>query len=279
MMDAHPPNSDNALPGPSQLNEEDSNGRDCVASQLGLSRGEFKLWLRSAAVQPHLRMWRRHCIDGSEHFRNGMKWIDTGYFYAADGLEIDLALLIIMGGSSDFHPEETDTSESGTMGRWLGCVEKIVGENEGEGMVLDGMKEKSGRYADEIVVEMLCLIFHSVAHRGPASVWLESIEKADGKDREETEDAKEKVRNAPNASMSTPLAQAPGRSSLPDNETPGKQTQMPTPETVRPKKILRGVGRVRAASSCRWVQKWMDGLPHFEAREPEDGSGGSDMSE
>jgi len=176
----------------SRLEPYDSNGRLYLADQLGWSRKQLETWITSITVQPHLRLWYQICIGSPRRFNDAVDWInggEGGYYYNEEGLEEDLLLLCLSDGSADLDTSvpshETDatpfdnakksTTDWPTQAIWARAAWRIVHANKQPGQAFASSVNTHTAACYSFVIDLLCLAFHSIAHRGAASVYTELI--------------------------------------------------------------------------------------------------------
>lgn len=168
----------------------DSNGRDFVASELNLTRTQLELWLALPTVHPYLHTWYNLCILGRKRFRDGRDWIETGeegYFYGKGGLEEDLLLMCLGTGNAEdieevaggFLDYGTLTGSWLTQELWARTVWRIVQSNRGLGRAFEKKVMEHPAAAYGIVIDILTIAFHSIAHRGGDSIWHNLIMNGD----------------------------------------------------------------------------------------------------
>jgi len=175
-----------------RLTVYDSNGRDALASTLNWSRTQLETWLTSPTVRPHLRLWYRTCIENERRYNEGIEWINTGekgYYYNPSDLEEDVLLECfgegiaggspeleaMIGGTVGFATEGIKTASWTTVELWARTAWRIVQNNMDAGQVFEqaALKHPAACYA--AVIDLLCIAFHSIAHRGAASCYRDLI--------------------------------------------------------------------------------------------------------
>ena len=176
-----------------RLGTYDSNGRDYLSSIIGWTRAKFEEWLHSDTVRPHVRQWYLDCISDSDRFNDGIEWINTGstgYFYEEHDLEKDLLLMCLNAGSDglhancgdataiDFAAPDVDTEGWITPELWARTAWRIVNDNCSQGQVFEQAIVDRPAFAYGFVGEILCVAFHSIAHRGVDSVYLALVKDA-----------------------------------------------------------------------------------------------------
>lgn len=170
-----------------RLGTPDSNGRDYLSSKLGWIRVTFEDWIYSSTVRPHLQDWYGLCISNSSRFNDVADWVNTGekgYFYNEHDLEDDLLLLCLGAGddgnieacvaeaSLDFVRDTPSPQGWITQELWARTAWRITQANRECGQIFHFAIQDRPAAAYGIVIEMLCIVFHSVAFRGSASVYL-----------------------------------------------------------------------------------------------------------
>ncbi|KAK5134488.1 hypothetical protein LTR08_006405 [Meristemomyces frigidus] len=159
---------------------DDPNGRVYLASLLSWPRHRLETWLTSPTVRPHLQLWYRLCISNSRRFNDAVEWINTGpkgYYFHTDDLEEDLLLMCLGEGNDgyDYVERKARTEWWITQEVWARTAWRIVQANAGEKEVFELMVEERPAGAYGFVIEVLCLAFHSIAHRGKGSCYVELI--------------------------------------------------------------------------------------------------------
>lgn len=170
-----------------RLGTPDSNGRDYLSSKLGWTRSTFEEWLYSVTVRPHLQEWYSLCITANTRFNDAVDWInigEKGYFYNEHNLEDDLLLMCLCAGddgkiqacavdnSIDFASAKPSSHCWTTQELWARTAWRITQANRATGQIFHFAMQDRPAAAYGLVVEMLCITFHSVAHRGVGSVYL-----------------------------------------------------------------------------------------------------------
>lgn len=170
----------------------DSNGRDALASTLGWTRAQLESWLASATVRPHLRLWYRTCLENERRYNEGIEWINTGekgYYYNPSDLEEDVLLECLGEGFADscetdeklgamavgFATEAIKTGAWTTVELWARTAWRIVQANMGKDQVFENAALKHPAACYAFVIDLLCIAFHSIAHRGAASCYRDLI--------------------------------------------------------------------------------------------------------
>lgn len=189
-----------------RLTVYDSNGRDALASTLGWSRTQLETWLTSPTVRPHLRLWYRDCIENKRRYNEGIEWINTGekgYYYNPSDLEEDLLLEClgegivvndgksgasekldaVIGSSICFADEGTKTACRTTVELWARTAWRIVQANMGAGQVFENAALRHPAACYAFAIDLLCIAFHSIAHRGAASCYRDLIVGCTDKER------------------------------------------------------------------------------------------------
>lgn len=170
-----------------RLEAYDSNGRDYLSSALGWSRSQFEKWLYSSTVRPSLQEFYCLCIVDSKHFNESVDWINTGpkgYYYDENDLEEDLLFMCLCAGndgqaedcgegsSVDFAELDIDAKGWITQELWARAAWRIVHANRASGQIFHNAAQDRPAAAYGFAIEMLCIIFHSIAFRGAESVYL-----------------------------------------------------------------------------------------------------------
>lgn len=170
----------------SRLHAYDSNGRDYLADKLGFSRAELEEWITSPTVKPHLKLWYQLCIGNGRRFNDAIAWInerDGEYFYDEDLLEDDLVLMCLAEGDTDeedldivleegrqaYGNEKAKTTTWTTQNLWARTAWRVVQNNKGEDQSFEVHIKHHAAACYAFVIELLCLAFHSIAHRRSAS--------------------------------------------------------------------------------------------------------------
>nr|POE73092.1 hypothetical protein CFP56_31031 [Quercus suber] len=166
-----------------RLNPLDSNGRSFLADQLGLSVRCFESWLASPAVLPHLSLWRILCITSRARYNTAIEWINSGpqgYFYNPSHLEEDLLLLCLGEGSGAAtdgrfaDPTPPRLTSWTTQAVWARCAWRIVEAARAPGLVFAQRFTQNPAACYATVIDVLCIVFHSIAFRGAGS-WYEQF--------------------------------------------------------------------------------------------------------
>jgi len=166
----------------SRLNTQDPNGRDYLSSLMGWSRYELECWITSPTVRPHLRLWYRLCITSQRRFNDAVEWINTGpkgYFYNERDLQEDLLLYCMCEGDDEasggvrsaYGDETLKTGKWITQELWARTAWRIVHANKGPGQAFEKNVVEHPAACYAFVVDLLCMAFHSIAHRGKASCY------------------------------------------------------------------------------------------------------------
>nr|POE86447.1 hypothetical protein CFP56_46631 [Quercus suber] len=160
----------------------DSNGRAFLADQMNLSVVCFESWLCSPTVQPHLHLWHILCIAGRTRYNTAVEWINAGaqgYFYDPVHLEEDLLLLCLGEGSGassegQFADSTLDrrTAAWSTQAVWARCAWRIVEAGQAPGQVFAQRFRWHPAACYAVVIDLVCIAFHSIAFRGHGS-WYE----------------------------------------------------------------------------------------------------------
>lgn len=177
-----------------RLGTYDANGRDYLSSKLGWTRPKFEEWLYSSSVCPHLQEWYTACIADKSRYNDGIDWINTGekgYFYNESDLEEDVLLMCLdvgngehdvkseeCSGIADFSSAEIDTESWITQQMWARTAWRLVHSNCAAGQAFHSMMSTQPAAAYGFAIEMLCIVFHSVAFRGVGSVYLPLLKSA-----------------------------------------------------------------------------------------------------
>ncbi|KXT06653.1 hypothetical protein AC578_8570 [Pseudocercospora eumusae] len=158
----------------------DSNGRECVADQLRLTRTELEVWLALPTVHSHLQLWYNLCVVGRKRFKDGREWIETGedgYFYNSSYLEEDLLLMCLEEGDIEdgvagkFANRNTSTFDWITQELWARTIWRIVQDNRGAGQIFETQAIKHPAAAYGSIIDLLTISFHSIVFRGGESIW------------------------------------------------------------------------------------------------------------
>lgn len=174
-----------------RLGAYDSNGRDYLSSRLGWTRPKFEDWIHSPTVRPFLQEWHALCIVGHYHFNDAVDWINTGekgYFYNENDLEEDLLFICLCAGDDGQAEDQGEGSSINlnanggctaawlTQELWARTAWRVVHANRSPGQIFHFAMQDRPAVAYGFAVEMLCIIFHSIAFRGVESVYLPLIE-------------------------------------------------------------------------------------------------------
>ena len=169
-----------------RLGTYDSNGRDYLSATLGWNRSKFEEWIYSTTVRPHLQDWYMLCITNRECFNDAVDWINAGekgYFYNESYLEEDLLFICLhagndgvieksgQGGNIDF-VNFNSTTNWNTHELWARAAWRVAQDNRGAGQIFHSAMKDQPAAAYGFAIEILCIIFHSVAFRGAGSVYL-----------------------------------------------------------------------------------------------------------
>ncbi|CAK1361936.1 unnamed protein product [Cercospora beticola] len=161
----------------------DSNGRDYIATELACTRAEVEHWLAAPEVHQHLVLWYNLCVLGRRRYNDAIDWItdgEDGYFYNKQGLEEDLLLTCLGEGDAkvfkgqertDFMEDGIHTSDWSTAKLWARAAWRIAQSNSSEGQHFHAtiMRHPAAVYG--LTIDILCLAFHSIAHRKAESIW------------------------------------------------------------------------------------------------------------
>ncbi|KAF7195663.1 hypothetical protein HII31_02981 [Pseudocercospora fuligena] len=158
----------------------DSNGRDCVAEQLRLTRTELEVWLALPTVHTHIQLWYNLCVVGRKRFKDGREWIETGengYFYNRSYLEEDLLLMCLEEGDVEegiagkFSDRNASTFDWITQEVWARTIWRIVQDNRGAGQMFETQAINHPAAAYGAIIDLLTISFHSIVFRGGESIW------------------------------------------------------------------------------------------------------------
>lgn len=170
-----------------RLTTYDSNGRDALAGDLGWTRGQLETWIQSPSIRPHLQAWYRLCVEGERRFNDAVEWINTGekgYFYDPRDLEEDVFLACLGEGvtvdgddnsNKGYDIKDVQTGEWITQELWARTAWRIVQASIGPGEVFEKRIKQHTAWCYAFVIDMLCIAFHSIAHRGPDSCYRDLI--------------------------------------------------------------------------------------------------------
>lgn len=176
-----------------RLNTYDSNGRDYLANSIGWSRQKLESWIISPTVRPNLQLWYQVCIAGRTRFNDAVEWINTGeqgYFYNPSDLEEDLLLMCLCEGDKDSEGEHEQGNgrdgasyqdEKAKTGRWITqevwarTAWRIVQDNREKDQAFVWHAKEHPAAAYGLVIDLLCLAFHSIAFRHRSSIYEQLI--------------------------------------------------------------------------------------------------------
>lgn len=183
-----------------RLGTYESNGRRYLADKLSEATGctygvaELESIITAPSVRSHLQHWYRLCIEGQKRFNTAIEWINTGadgYFYNTSDLEEDLLLFCLCEGSGHdasgtetsvfgFADHATKTEKWTTVELWARTAWRVVQAlaikgGPGAGGLFELVLEKQPATAYAWAIDLLCLAFHSIAHRGVTSRWRDLI--------------------------------------------------------------------------------------------------------
>lgn len=111
--------------------------------------------------------------------------VSSGYFYIADGFEKDI-LQFCLAANDQAHERYcffvdrdyrtvAKTSSWSVQELWAQTAWRIVEDNCGSGEAFAKSFRQSPKKPYAFVIEMLCVAFHSIAHRSRNSVWVVKI--------------------------------------------------------------------------------------------------------
>ncbi|GIZ46472.1 hypothetical protein CKM354_000959800 [Cercospora kikuchii] len=161
----------------------DSNGRDYLATELACTRAEVEHWLAAPGVHQHLVLWYNLCVLGRRRYNEAIDWItdgEDGYFYNKQGLEEDLLLTCLGEGDakvsegqerSDFMEDGIHTSDWSTAKLWARAAWRIAQSNSSDGHLFHATIVRYPAAVYGLMIDVLCLAFHSIAYRKTESIW------------------------------------------------------------------------------------------------------------
>jgi hypothetical protein len=170
-----------------RLPTNDSNGRDYLSELLGLSREELEAWIASPSAHPHLQLWYHLCVSDSHRYNDAANWINTspkGYYFNTSDLEEDLLLMCLGEGESGEGSEDGTTKHADnsvktgkwiTQELWARTAWRIVQDNKykdkDKDQVFAPKFKEHPAWCYAFAIDLLCIAFHSIAHRGKGSCY------------------------------------------------------------------------------------------------------------
>lgn len=166
-----------------RLGSEDPNGRDYLANLLKCPRAKLENFIISPSVRPHLQLWFTLCIDDCDRYNDAIDWINTGergYFYNPSDLEEDLLLMCLREDSrgrisekeNSYGDPEVKTARWITQELWALTAWRIVQANKSVGQPFGRMYIDHTVSCYAFAIDLLCIAFHSIAHRSKDSCWM-----------------------------------------------------------------------------------------------------------
>ncbi|KAK4968102.1 hypothetical protein LTR66_011883 [Elasticomyces elasticus] len=156
-----------------------ANGRSYLADQLGWTVQQMDEWITSCNVRPFLRWWKTRCFDDLERRKEIRTHIESSQVadhshYAAWEAHVFTAC-VDEENVRYYEKRVTNTGDWNTADHWARTAHRIVKRQSETGGIFDSAVEKRPASAERFVVELLCLAFHSLVHRGVDSVYCDLI--------------------------------------------------------------------------------------------------------
>lgn len=147
----------------------DLNGRGYLSDQLGLSIEQLEAWTQSSGVKAALATWHRRCIEDAPTYNSILNMINAGVFETRNNKFEEELLLASIGEYSLYEDEKT--IESFAMDMWAEATRSIVKGSLDFLHIFSHLYRYHTARLFAIVIDMLCLAFHSIAHRENDSCW------------------------------------------------------------------------------------------------------------
>ncbi|KAK4988569.1 hypothetical protein LTR50_003865 [Elasticomyces elasticus] len=156
-----------------------ANGRSYLADQLGWTIQQMDEWITSYNVRPFLRWWKTRCFDDLERRKEIRTHIESSQVadhshYAAWEAHVCTAC-VDEENARYYEKRVTNTGDWDTADVWARTAHRIVKRQSETGGIFDSAVEKRPASAERFVVELLCLAFHILIHRGVDSVYWDLI--------------------------------------------------------------------------------------------------------
>lgn len=157
-----------------RLKTTELNGRGYLSDQMGCTVFKFEEWMKSSSVLPHLLQWDKLCIKGVSRYNDVVDKINSGEFYDVEEFEDDLILACLSENhehSARFTAPHIITCDWTTVDVWARTAWRIVWNNKAEGQIFHHSIHSHPTKCYAFAIDMLCIIFHSIAHRGAYSCY------------------------------------------------------------------------------------------------------------
>lgn len=208
----------------------DLNGRGYLSHQLGLTVGDLDIWLQSPHVQPHLQLWYKLCISGIKRYNYFLSLVNSGEFKNPERTFEEDMLFMCLGegqtGSERFEGDDNKTRAWITTEIWARTAWRIVHSNKEDNQLFHSLIDSHPVRCYSIVIDLLCLAFHSIAHREADSCYMKLIHRAPG--RTQTRKSKSAQSQTP---ARTPHCQTPQTPSRQAKHCKQEAQLLPTPMT------------------------------------------------
>ncbi|KAK5149082.1 hypothetical protein LTR04_000110, partial [Oleoguttula sp. CCFEE 6159] len=119
----------------------------------------FESWIVSGVVLPHLKEWKRECIDDASHFNQIVEIIDTRRSSTFSDTVVSQCRLEDAKRTGSFESSSTDRTTRTTSELWTRTIWLIVKSNKGAGTALLDKYKKSPQECYEIFVSFLLSVF------------------------------------------------------------------------------------------------------------------------
>lgn len=181
--------------------QADPNGRQYLANQLNWTIDKVDDFITNSTVQPHLQLWHKLCITGTRRCNEVYELINANHFRTLGkdedldkGFAQELWLACLADGDHGiqrFADRKTMTGEWTTVDVWARTAWRIVNSNKDPGQAFERLAHKHPEHPGKsyrVIVDLLCLAFHSIAFRGKASVYEKLINETAASDGGTAED-------------------------------------------------------------------------------------------
>ncbi|KAK5256334.1 hypothetical protein LTR16_003488 [Cryomyces antarcticus] len=119
----------------------------------------FESWIVSGVVLPHLKEWKRECIDDASHFNQIVEIIDTRRSSTFSDTVVSQCRLEDAKRTGSFESSSTDRTTRTTSELWTRTIWLIVKSNKGAGTALLDKYKTSPQECYEIFVSFLLSVF------------------------------------------------------------------------------------------------------------------------
>ena len=153
----------------------DLNGRGYLANLFGFPVSELEAWLQSEHVRPQLQEWYRLAVEDPDHYNYVLDLINQGVFEQT-GNEFEEEILLTAFSEGDDITQcvtsgKIDISELSTIDLWTATVWGIASSSQDHIPTFHQLFNLQPLKGLSIVVDVLSIAFHSIAHRGNASCY------------------------------------------------------------------------------------------------------------